>query len=226
MKKTHYILILVLIISSVLVFLFCKTDAKLKGTWIGEYSINSDNSEMKVVFAEQNLFTFKNRRSFAKGSKYTYGTEIRKSNYMLFSGIIIFDEGIDYAEYEQYEILKVENDSLVIKSPSGTFLHIYRKLSDTLKHKQKIKLVSKKFFWKNRMFQDTIYFKTDSTLVRKSNKRPNYDTSSWERISYEGFDILFMDGDVPYLIVNQNGKTINLRTFHKTDIEHTMTKLE
>jgi len=35
-----------------------------------------------------------------------------------------------------------------------------------------------------------------------------------------------MDGDVPYLIEKQNGKTINLRTFHKNSIEHKMTELE
>lgn len=204
----------------------CQTDKDLKGTWIGEYTSNSKTEKINMVFAEQNLLTFKNNKCFAKGSKYSYGTEIRESNNMMFSNSIIFDSQNSDEIPEQYEIVKTENDSLVLKTPNSDFLKIYRKLPDNLKHNQKIDFVGKKFYWKNRMFQDTIYFKTYSTLMRTSVKRPNYSTSSWERINYEGFDILFMDGDVPYLIENQNGKTINLKTFHKTDIEHTMTELE
>ena len=179
-----------------------------------------------MVFAEQNLLTFKNNKCFAKGSKYSYGTKIRESNNMTFSNNIIFESQNVDEIHEQYEIVKTENDSLVIKTPNSDFLKIYRKLPNNLKHNQKIDLIGKKFFWKNKMFQDTIYFKTDSTLMRVSIKQQNYKKSSWERINFEGFDILFMDGDVPYLIENQIGKTINLRTFHKTDIEHKMIELK
>ncbi|MCR8668067.1 hypothetical protein NO995_10265 [Aestuariibaculum sp. M13] len=219
MRKTATIsLILVLFLSA------CKTDKNLKGTWIGEYS-KSENGT--IVFPERNLLTFKNNKCYSKGSKYDYGTELRESKNMYFSNDIIFNE--DYSEenpLEYYEIVKAENDSLVIKIPNNEFQHVYRKLPESAKHKQTIKLIGKKFFWENRKFQDTIYFKTDSTLVRESNKHPDYKTSSWERINFEGYDIIFMDGDVPYLIEKQNGKTINLITFHKTDVEHTMTELE
>ncbi len=219
LRKSAYIsLILVLFLSA------CQTDKDLKGTWIGEYTSNSKTETVNMVFAEQNLLTFKNNKCFAKGSKHSYGTEIRESNNMLFSNKIVFNS--QNSGDELYEIIKTENDSLVLKSPYGDYLKIYRKLSDSLKHNQKIDFIGKKFVWKNRIFQDTIYFKSDSTLMRKSIKRPNYNTWSWERINYEGFDILFMDGDVPYVIENQNGKTINLKTFHKSDIKHTMTELE
>ncbi|WP_150543548.1 MULTISPECIES: hypothetical protein [Mesonia] len=210
----------------VLFLIACQTDKDLKGTWIGEYTSNSKTGKINMVFAEQNLLTFKNNKCFAKGSKYSYGTKIRESNNMTFSNNIIFEsQNVDEIP-EQYEIVKMENDSLVIKTPNSDFLKIYRKLPNNLKHNQKIDLIGKKFFWKNRMFQDTIYFKTDSTLMRVSIKQQNYKTSSWERINFEGFDILFMDGDVPYLIENQIGKTINLRTFHKTDIGHKMIELK
>jgi hypothetical protein len=217
-KTTSILLILVLFLSA------CQTDKDLKGTWIGEYS---NSGKTSLGFPERNLLTFKNNKCYSKGSKYDYGTGIRESKNMYFSNDIIFNE--DYSEdnpLEYYEIIKIESDSLVIKIPNNEFRHVYRKLPESAKHNQKIDFVGKNFFWKNRKFQDTIYFKTDSTLVRKSNKRPDYNTSSWERINFEGYDILFMDGDVPYLIENQNGKIINLKTFHKTDIEHTMTELE
>ena len=226
MRKKHYILILALILISVLAFLFCKTDEKLKGTWIGEYSTNTDNSDFKVINAIPNLLTFKNKRCYSKGSKFTYGTKIRESNYMFFSDNIIFESGKYFNDYEQIEILKLENDSLVLKNQNtGSFLKIYRKLSDTLKHNQKIKLTGKKFFWKNKFFQDTIHFKNDSILISISNKNPKFSTL-WERINYNGFDILFIDGDVPYLIKNQNGNSINLLTFHKEPLEHIMTEIE
>jgi len=196
----------------------------LKGTWIGEYS-KSENGN--IAFPERNLLTFKNNKCYSKGSKYDYGTELRESKSMYFSNDIVFNE--DYSEdnsLEYYEIVKIESDSLVIRIPNNEYQHVYRKLPEFAKHNQKIDFVGKRFFWKNRKFQDTIYFKTDSTLVRETNKRPDYNTYSWERINFEGYDIIFMDGDVPYLIENQNGKTINLKTFHKADIEHTMTELE
>ncbi len=217
MRKTEYIsLILTLLLSA------CQTDKDLKGTWIGEYS----KSENGIIFAERNLLTFKNNKCYSKGSKYDYGTEVRESKNMYFSNDIIFND--DYSEnnpLEYYEIVRVESDSLVIKIPNNGFQHIYRKLPESAKHNQKIDFAGKKFFWKNKIFQDTIYFKTDSTLVRKSIKIPNYETS-WERINFEGYDIIVLDGVAPFLIENQIGKTINLRTFHKTDIEHTMTELK
>jgi len=217
-KTSNILLILVLFLSA------CQTDKDLKGTWIGEYS-NSESGS--IIFPERNLLTFKNNKCYSKGSKYDYGTEIRESKNMYFSNDIIFNE--DYSEdkpIEYYEIVKVESDSLVVKIPNNEFQHVYRKLPESAKHNQKIDFIGKRFFWKNRKFQDTIYFKTDTTLVRESNKRADYNTSTWERISFEGYDILFMDRDVPYLIENRNGKTINLKTFHKTDIKHTMTELE
>lgn len=204
----------------------CQTDKDLKGTWIGEYTSNSKTEKINMVFAEQNLLIFKNNKCFAKGSKNSYGTKIRESKNMMFSNKIIFDSPNLDKIPEEYEIVKAENDSLVIKTLNSDFFKIYRRLPNNLKHNQKITLIGKKFYWENKMFKDTIYFKTDSTLIRESIKRPNYKTSSWERINFEGFDILFMDGDVPYLIENKNGKKITLRTFHKINIEHKMTELK
>jgi len=219
LKKTaNILLILVLFLSS------CQTDKDLKGTWIGEYS-KSENGA--ILFPERNLLTFKNNKCYSKGSKYDYGNELRKSKNMYFSNDIIFND--NYTEdnpLEYYEIVKVESDSLVIKIPNNEVQHVYRRLPELAKHNQMISLVGKKFLWKNRKFQDKIFFLTDSTMIRESNKHSDYKTLSWERINFEGYDIIFMDGDVPYLIEKQKGKTIYLRTFHKIDIEHRMTELE
>jgi len=223
LRKTPYIsLILVLLLSA------CQTDKKLKGTWIGDYSssMNSENSNM--FFPIQNLMTFEKNKVFAQGSFRDFGTDqMRESKRNFFSDNIVFND--EYSEdnpLEYYEIVKVNADSLVVKIPNNDFLHIYRKLSEKFKNNQKAELVGKTFSWKNDIFQDTIYFETDSTFMRKSNKNPKFKTSRWERINHKGFDILFLDGDVPYLIENKKNKTIELRTFHKTELKHTMTELE
>ena len=172
--------------------------------------------------------TFENNKVYAQGSDRDFGTDqIRESKRMFLSDNIVFND--EYSEenpLEYYEIVKVNADSLVVKIPNNEFLHIYRKLSEKLKNNQKVELTGKTFYWKNEIFQDTIYFVTDSTFKRKTNKDTRFKTSRWERINHKGFDILFLDGDVPYLIENKKEKTIELRTFHKTELKHTMTELE
>lgn len=223
MRKTACIsLILGLFLSA------CQTDKNLRGTWIGDYSSSTSSDNPNMIFAIQNLMTFENNKAYAQGSNRDFGTnQIRESKRMLFSDNIVFND--EYSEdnfLEYYEIVKVNADSLVIKIPNNEFLHIYRKLSEKLKNNQKVELIGKTFSWKNEIFQDTIYFVSDSTFKRKSNKDQRFKTSRWERINHKGFDILFLDGDVPYLIENKKDKTIELRTFHKTELKHTMTELE
>lgn len=200
----------------------------MKGTWIGDYSSSFDSENPTMIFAIQNLMTFENNKVYAQGSYRDYGTDqIRESKISFFSNNIVFND--EYSEdnpLEYYEIVKVNADSLVVKIPNNNSLHIYRKLSEKLKNNQKPELTGKKFSWKNEIFQDTIYFVTDSTFKRKSNQDPRFKTSRWERINHRGFDILFLDGDVPYLIENKKEKTIELRTFHKTELKHIMTELQ
>ena len=172
--------------------------------------------------------TFENNKVYAQGSNRDFGTnQIRESKRQFFSDNIVFnDQYLEDNPLEYYEIVKVNADSLVVKIPNNDFLHIYRKLSEKFKNNQKVELIGKTFAWKNKIFQDTIYFETDSTFKRKSNKDTRFPTSRWERINHKGFDILFLDGDVPYLIEKKKEKTIELRTFHKTELKHTMTELE
>ncbi len=206
----------------------CQTDKNLKGTWIGDYSSSTNSENSNIIFPIQNLMTFENNKVYAQGSYRDFGTDqIRESKRIIFSDNIVFND--KYSEnnpLEYYEIVKVNADSLVVKIPNNNFLHIYRKLSEKFKNNQKAELTGKKFYWKNEIFQDTIYFVTDSTFKRKSNKDPRFKTSRWERINHKGFDVLFLDGDVPYLIENKKDKTIELRTFHKTELKHKMTELE
>lgn len=166
--------------------------------------------------------TFKHNKCFEKWPNH-YEKETRESDNIFFNKINFdFENG-----YGRYEIVNINKDSLVIdKNPNteNSSLHVYRKLTKNLKHKKKTEFVGKKFIIKSRIFNDTIDFKNDSILIRKANNEIyNLD---WTRIDFEGYDILFISEYVPYLIIEENGKNINLKTLHKIDIEHIMTELK
>jgi len=214
LRKTFYILLSSLILSS------CQSDNKLNGNWIGDYAYSIEGDETKIIKPIRRILTFDNGILTAKGSKYDYGTDIEKGKYNLNSKTLELD-----GEYENYDIDSFEIDSLVLINKANSFRYVYRKLSDSLKHNSDIEFIGKEFKWENNKFTDTIFFINQTTFKRKSQK-VNNGKVSWERIKHNGFDIIFIDGDVPYLIKGQNAKTINLSSFHKTELKHRMIELE
>ena len=188
--------------------------------WIGDYAYSTENNEIRIIRSIRRILTFDNGVCSAKGSKYDYGTETKKGEYNLTLKILELD-----GEFEKYDIEIFTSDSLVLINKANSFRYVYRKLSDSLKHNSDIEFIGKEFKWENNKFTDTLYFKNETFLKRKSQKINNGEVS-WERIKHNGFDIIFIDGDVPYLIKGQNGKTINLITYHKTELKHTMIELE
>ena len=214
MKKTLYILILTLILSS------CQSDNKLNGNWIGDYAYSIEGNETRMIKPIRRILTFDNGLLIARGSKYDYGTDIEKGEYNLTLKTLELE-----GKYENYDIDFFESDSLVLINKANSYRYIYRKLSDSLKQNSEIEFIGKQFKWENNKFTDTIFFKNQTYFKRKSQKYNNAEVS-WERIKHNGFDIIFIDGDVPYLIKSQNEKTINLLSFHKTELKHRMTELE
>lgn len=128
-------------------------------------------------------------------------------------------------EYENYEIEIFESDSLVLINKTNSFRYVYRKLSDSLKHNSEIEFIGKQFKWENNKFTDTIFFKNQTFFKRKSQKYNNGEVS-WERIKHNGFDIIFIDGDVPYIITEPNNETLLMWTFHKIPSEHKLTEIK
>jgi hypothetical protein len=192
----------------------------MTGNWIGDYAYSAENNEIRIIKPIRRILTFDNGVCSAKGSKYDYGTETEKGEYNLILKTLEFD-----GEFENYDIEIFTSDSLVLINKANSFRYVYRKLSDSLKHNSDIEFIGKEFKWENNKFTDTLYFKNETFLKRKSQKFNNGEVS-WERIKHNGFDIIFIDGDVPYLIKGQNGKTINLISYHKTELKHTMIELE
>ncbi|ARN71161.1 hypothetical protein BST91_05605 [Nonlabens tegetincola] len=215
MRKASYILITIGFI-----FISCRNDELKDNVWIGEYSTNDDR---EYYFSEENLISFENEEWVAKGVSLNYGEETRYGNQGMFSEQIVFNE--DWTEEdpsEIYDIQTVGGDSLVLRSPNSDNFHVYRKLSEIAKRSENIDISGKQYVWSNNHFTDTIYFKENFEVLRKSSVQFS---APWQRIEFSGYDILFMYGDVPYVIQRKVGDTIFAKTFHKENIEHKFIEL-
>ena len=161
----------------------------------------------------RSFVTFKNDNYFAKSFKYDYRAEKDFEN-----GTFNYNwEKITYNSDNEYtKIVKsLNNDSLVIKGTDGSNNSVFKKLNDTLKNKAKnIKLIGKRYLVKSEKYNDTLNFINDTLLIKSTDKTRNPGIR-WERINENGFDILFMEMDIPLIIRNElNGKIV-LTGFHK-----------
>ncbi|WP_303316651.1 hypothetical protein Q4Q34_07550 [Flavivirga abyssicola] len=216
MRKTIYILILGLILS-------CNSNKQLEGTWIGAYSY-SENVESSMNFPIRSFVTFKNDNYFTKSFKFDYRAEkdFEKGTYSYNWKKITYNS--DNENTNVVELLN--NDSLIIKGVDGSNNSVFKKLNDTLKSKSRnTKLIGKRYLVKSKKYNDTLNFINDSLLIKSSNKTRNPGTK-WERINENGFDILFMEMDIPLIIRNKlNGKII-LTGFHKKTYNIEITELK
>ncbi|WP_303686201.1 hypothetical protein, partial [Nonlabens dokdonensis] len=215
LKKSLYISIIIGII-----FTSCKNDGLKDNIWIGEYTTNDAR---EYYFAEENIISFENGQWVAKGVLLNYGEDTRYGEQKIFSNQIVFNE--DWTEenpIEIYNIQTISKDSLVLRTPNSDNFHVYRKLPETAKSTKNIKISGKQYVWRNRHFTDTIYFKDDFEVLRKSSERYS---SPWQRIKFLEYNIIFVYGDVPYVIQNKIGDTIFAKTFHKENIEHKFIEL-
>ena len=213
MKKVFYIITIILLNS-------CQDD-KIEGTWVGDYTYPTNYQNGDVVLPLQKLMRFKNGKAFYKGSKNNFGKESIEGDYSILSKNIKFKE-----TFEKYRIKLVTNDSLVLINNSSSFVQILRRLPDTLKNDKNLKLIGNKYNWENKKFSDQIFFRNDSILNRKSNYGSNSNGIHWERAEFNGFDIIFMDGDVPYIIDESKDESIILWTYNKELLEHKFKKIK
>lgn len=194
-----------------LLFIFI-TNNELKGTWIGEYSIHPKS---ELYLPNERILTFNNFLYTKKGPRHEL-SKIQKGYFMSYLNRI-------KSVSNSYEIITIENDSLVIrKSNDKSNFYTYRRLPDSLKNSKTAIFVGKKYLIESKSVKDTLYFETDSTFYSSSIKHSFY----WDQINHEGFKILFMEIYLPFIIVNQNGDIIKLKRFEKTNDEYTMTELK
>ncbi len=188
------------------------TNNKLKGTWIGEYSVYSD---IEAYLPYERVMTLGNFSYFEQGPKYEL-TKERKGYFLNTFSII-------KSKYNTYKVVSINKDSLQLKNE----LHMesnyktFRRINDSLKNNQKINLVGKKFIFSNYKVADTILFKNDS--LYKSLSSNNY--FDWGLIKHNGFQILFLREYLPFIITNKNGENIKLKRLENPNDNYKMTEL-
>lgn len=216
MKKSLIIFILGLFIS-------CSSKENLEGTWVGAYSY-SNTSDSNMSLPQRIVVTFEEDNYFAKSFKYDYrsGSDFEKGTYE-FDGETIF-----YSSNNRNTALVGINrkDSLVIKGSEGANNTVYKRLEDSLKSKSAhIDLKGSRFLRTSLNFSDTLNFTNDSIVI-KSWENDRTLEIHWERISHNGFDILFMDLDIPYIIREGKDGTIKLTGLHKNRYELELRELK
>ncbi|MCC8358899.1 hypothetical protein [Salinimicrobium sediminilitoris] len=215
MKKILIILFLVL-------FLSCSSKENLEGTWIGaySYSTNSDSKKMPTRI----LITFEKDKYFAKSFKYDYRSEsdFEKGTYEYNRDTIFYNS--DQTNTALLEI--ISKDSLVMKGLEGANNTVYKRLEDSLKSKSdNINLKGKRFLRTSLNYSDTLNFTNDSIIIKSWENNRTLEIH-WERISHNGFEILFLDLDIPYIIRKGRDGTIKLTGLHKNRYELELRELK
>ena len=204
-------------------FMSCNSNQKLEGTWIGAYSY-SHISDSDTHLPQRIVVTFKNGQYFARSFKYDYRAEsdLENGSYE-YRGDSLFLKSSS-VKTEIIDILS--KDSLVIKGLGGSSNTVYKKLDDSLKSRSgNISLTGKRFLRTSKNYSDTLNFVNDSVVVKSWGNSRNLELS-WERINHNGFDILFMDLDIPYIIRMERNGVIKLTGLHKKRYDLELKELE
>jgi hypothetical protein len=212
LRKIKYISGILLSIIAVILLLAFVTNNKLKGTWIGAYNTYP---EMELNMANERIMTLDNYSYLEQGPKYEL-TKNRKGYYLNTLNLI-------KSELNTYEIIGIENDSLKVKAKQyESGFRTFHRLNDSLKNRQKINIIGKRFLFGNGKETDTIYFKNDSIFESSTYKF----NSRWELIEQSGFQFLFIEEFLPFVIIKQNENRIELKRFEKPNDNYKLTELK
>ena len=220
MRKTLHILFLVIILTS------CQNDKKLNGTWISAYQysdIEDLDYDLSGIPLNQ-IWEFKDGTLKIQEFKYDNYENERSFKVKLNGNKLIVDDSETYASDMIEQITK---DSFQISGLSyGDFKLVFKRLPDSLKSKSNdFKLTGNKYVRKFKKWTDTIHFENDSVYKSSSWKIGNSDLK-WERVNYNGFDILFTDVYIPFILKNKVGNKIYVSTFDKEKEDYTLEQIE
>ena len=229
LRKTFYILLI-----CSLILLSCKQNKGLKGTWISAYEFNSKDTLTNLDGIRFNqVITFEKDYYTLKEFKFIWYEEIARNKYEFKNGRLkTYRNSSDYDNYWSVGNLidPLTKDSLVLIDEIGLIKkRVYKKLNDSLKNKSnQIQLTGKSFIREFNKQIDTLTFVNDSVFINTTflAKQTKNTDLNWERTSHFGFDIIFMEYTLPYIIKNKKGNTIYLSAFDKIKINFTLTEIE
>ena len=233
MRKTINILLIAIILTS------CQNEKKLNGTWISAYKYQEtdtvDYDLSGIAFNE--IWEFNNGKLSIREFKYDTYENKRSFEFRLKGNKLIID---DNESYFAEKIEPITKDSFQLSGMNyGNFKLIYKKLNDSLKSKSdKFKLTGNKYIRNFKKWTDTIHFVNDSVYTSSSWNiessgrevdgswvKKNSDLK-WERISYNGFDILFTDIYIPFILKKKIGNKIYVTTFDKQKEDYILEQIE
>lgn len=204
-------------------FICCNSGQNIEGTWIGAYSY-SNISDSTMHQPQRIVVTFENDEYFVKRFKYDYRSE---SDFE--KGIYEYDDDTIFFNSDKANTALLDNrtyDSLVIKGLDGANNTVFKRLDDSLRSRsENIDLIGKRFLRTSKNYSDTLIFVNDSLLLKSWENKRKLELS-WERISHNGFDILFMDLDIPYIMRKERNGIIKLTGLHKNRYELELMELQ
>ncbi|PIX09291.1 MAG: hypothetical protein COZ75_07560 [Flavobacteriaceae bacterium CG_4_8_14_3_um_filter_34_10] len=210
--------LIVLILSAIYLF-NCKSvkESELQGTWIGAYTFSSKQHSLQLPVRD--IINF-NNNDFTLRGFWVDGSNNLIGEYNPLTKVITTNE---INEYPFKDIIaQISQDSIVIETELDNkefgLKRVYKKLNDSLKYKQKVALTGKRFLIKSETYNDTILFKSDSLYEISSSELPNL-YQNWERVEFNGFDIIFLSHDIPYIIKGEKNGVINLTCYFKKKYE-------
>ena len=193
----------------------CQNEKRLNGTWISAYeyddkdSLNYDLSG--IPFNE--IWNFDDGILKIREFKYDHYKNERSFEFKLKGNKLVVDGNEPYTS----DIIEpIAKDSFQLSGLShGGRNRVYKKLNDSLKSKSNdIKLTGNKFIRNFKKWSDTIHFVNDSVYTSSSWTQGKSDLM-WERVNFNGFDILFTDIYIPFILKKKVGNKIYLTTFDK-----------
>jgi hypothetical protein len=220
LKKTLNILLTAIVLIS------CQNEKTLNGTWISAYqykekdTVNYDLSG--IAFNE--IWEFSNGKLNIREFKYDAYENKRSFEYRLKGNKLIVDDKEPYFA-EEFELITKDSFQFIGIS-YGNYKLIYKKLNDSLKSKSdEFKLTGNKYIRNFKKWTDTIHFVNDSVYESSGWKQGNSDLM-WERINYNGFDILFTDIYIPFILKKKIGNKIYVTTFDRQKEDYILEQIE
>jgi len=221
LKKTLHILIVAIILTS------CQNEKKLNGTWISAYEYDKNDSisyDLSGIPFNQ-IWEFNDGTLKIQRYKYDFFHEdISSFKFKLKGNKFVINDDEPYLS----DIIEpMEKDSFVLSGYSyGKSKLVYKKLDDSLKsNSSDFKLTGNKYIRNFKKWTDTIHFVNESVYTSSSWEIENSDLK-WERINYNGFDILFTDIYIPFILKKKVGNKIYVTTFDQKKEDYILEQIE
>jgi hypothetical protein len=204
----------------------CQNERKLNGTWISAYEYDENDTQNYDLSGMpfNQILEFKDGTLQIREFKYDIYENTRSFKFELKGNKLIIDD----SEPNFSDIIEpITKDSFQLSGISyGKSKRIYKKLNDSLKSKSsEFILTGNKYIRNFKSWTDTIHFTNDS-VFKSSGWTQGSSDLMWERINYNGFDILFTDIYIPFILKKKVGNKIYVTTIDKQKENYILEQIE